>query len=406
MRILQVTDFYSPYVGGVEQHVRSLAHGLADRGHVVAVATTATSQAPAGRDADGPVLVERIPTTSARLAGAHADGDRPWAPPVPDPEAARALRSLIRSWRPDVVHGHDWLGRSAALWCGSGGPPYVESQHYYTRSCARKDRWRDGARCAGPAFARCVGCAADTYGRARAVPVVVATRLGARWSDRRSRATIAVSEATARGNDTPAGYAVIPNMLAPAGARPGADDPLPTLPDGPFALFVGDLRDTKGFFVLLEAWATLQDPLPLVVVGERVAATPPTLPDGVWELGTVPNGVVARLQERAAFTVVPSVWAEPFGIVAIEAMRAGTPVIVADSGGLGELVDHERTGLVVPAGDVAALAGAVERLAHDPELRHRLGDAGLDAVERFTTDRVVGAVEAVYQGVRARGAGR
>lgn len=402
MRILHVTDFYAPYVGGVEQHVRSLAHGLADRGHDVAVATTATPRAPRGPSHDGAVLVERLPTTSARLAGAHADAGRPWAPPMPDPEASRALRTLIGTWGPDIVHGHDWLARSAAPWCGSRGPTYVESQHYYTRSCARKDLWRDGARCAGPSWRRCIDCAATTYGRARAVPVVVATRLGAALSDRRAAATIAVSEATAMGNDTPPGYSVIPNMLAPPGARPGEDDPLPVLPDAPFALFVGDLRDTKGFFVLLEAWQALDDPPPLVVVGERDAASPPVLPAGVWELGTVPNGVVARLQALAAFTVIPSVWAEPFGIVAIEAMRAGTPVIAADSGGLGELVDHEVTGLVVDAGDVLALAGAVDRLASDPALRDRLGAAASEAVDRFTTDRVVGAIEAVYLGVRER----
>ncbi|WP_436794058.1 glycosyltransferase family 4 protein [Actinospongicola halichondriae] len=407
MRVLMVADFYEPYVGGVEQHVRSLSHGLVDRGHEVAVATTATARAPRGVVADGPVAVHRIPTLSARFGRAHAAADRPWAPPIVDPVASRHLRRLVRSWAPDVVHGHDWLARSATPWCRDGGPAFVATQHYYTRSCARKDLWRDGAVCAGPTLRGCVACTADTYGAALAVPVTLGTRLGARSEDRASRATIAVSEATATGNRTPPGYSVIPNLLPPPRiAAPSevesALDALP-LPPVPFVLFIGDLRPTKGFHTLLDALSRLDDPPALVVVGERDRSSPDELPAHVHHLGTVDNALVGPLLERSRFAVVPSVWAEPFGIVAIEAMTAGRAVVASDTGGLGELVEPGVTGLLTPPGDAVALAGAIEELWNDPERAEAMGRAGRTAASRYRPERVVPLVEAVYETVVRNG---
>lgn len=405
MRVLMVADFYEPYVGGVEQHVRSLSHALSERGHAVAVATTATDRAPAGVSTDGPVEVHRIVTSSARLDRLHAASDRPWAPPVPDPEASRHLRRLIRSWRPDVVHGHDWLARSAAPWCRSRRPPMVVTQHYYTRSCARKDLWQEhahndgGVRCPGPSLRRCVACSAATYGRVAAVPVTLGTRVGAWMDDRWGAATIAVSEATASGNRTPPGYTVVPNLLPPP--RPVADPDAALdalgLPERPFTAFVGDLRPTKGFHTLLEARERLDEPPPLVVVGERDRSSPERLPPGVHHVGTVDNALIVPLLARARICIIPSVWAEPFGIVAIEAMRASTAVVAADTGGLGELVDDGTTGRLVPPGDVEALAAVVAALWADPDEAAAMGRAGRAAVERFTPAQVAPQVEAVYE---------
>src|SRR5262245_17787623 len=109
MRILMVTDFYWPHVGGVEQHVRTLAHALAVRGHAITVATLRTDDLRA-RDVDGPVDVFRLRAATQRLSGLHSQ-PRPWAPPVPDPRAARELRRIVDDVRPDVIHGHDWLAR-------------------------------------------------------------------------------------------------------------------------------------------------------------------------------------------------------------------------------------------------------------------------------------------------------
>jgi glycosyltransferase involved in cell wall biosynthesis len=158
------------------------------------------------------------------------------------------------------------------------------------------------------------------------------------------------------------------------------------------ALFAGRDDPEKGLAVLREAW--------------RVAA----LPDA--ELVVAHDASAAELRNFYAgsdVVVVPSVPAptflEPWGLVVNEAFDAGVPVIATTAVGAvaGGLVSHERTGLVVPPGDPAALAGALRRLHEDPALRARLGAAGREAVRAFSHDAWAAGMA---RALAAAGAGR
>src|SRR5262249_33193253 len=94
--------------------------------------------------------------------------------------------------------------------------------------------------------------------------------------------------------------------------------------------------------------------------------------------------------------VVPSVWPEPMGLVAVEAMLLGCPVIASDVGGLSDVVDHERTGLLIPPGDPGMLAATLDRLLDEPALRQRLGDAGRVRGRRFEAAVVAPRVLEVF----------
>lgn len=94
MRILLLTQFYPPIIGGEERHVRNLAAALAARGHEVSVATQA-SRDDAGSTVDGAVRVHRLRGTLRRLSVLFSDPERPFAPPIPDPEMTLALRAVI-----------------------------------------------------------------------------------------------------------------------------------------------------------------------------------------------------------------------------------------------------------------------------------------------------------------------
>jgi glycosyltransferase involved in cell wall biosynthesis len=96
------------------------------------------------------------------------------------------------------------------------------------------------------------------------------------------------------------------------------------------------------------------------------------------------------------------VWAEPFGIVAIEAMSAGIPVVASATGGLRDIVDDQRTGLLVTPGSVAELAAAMRALDTDDALVERLGRAASLEADRYTADAVVPQIEAVYASVLER----
>ena len=402
-----VTDFYHPLLGGVEQHVRTLSHELCALGHRVTVATLRTGDSDE-RERDGEVDIVRVRSSTQRLPKLF-DQVRPWAPPVPDPSAARALRRLIDDIEPDVLHGHDWLAQSL-LPLRRNSPPLVTSLHYYTRTCAKKDLLYRSAPCSGPAVVKCLGCARDHYGAVKGTVTATALRVGRRMADRACAHFIAVSTATAIGNgltvddgtaDTPC--AIIPNFL-PTDELDDRDRAiaapfLARLPDDDFFAYVGDFRATKGFDVLLEAYDRLNTERPLVVIGKRWPTTPVTMPHGVIVGEQWPNVAVRAMYARARAAIVPSVWAEPFGIVAIEAMEQGTPVIASAHGGLTDIVDDERTGLLVEPGSSEALAAAMRSIDTDDELAARLGAAARRAAQEYRADRVVPRIVDVYRQV-------
>lgn len=150
------------------------------------------------------------------------------------------------------------------------------------------------------------------------------------------------------------------------------------------ALFVGRLQIEKGVEVLADAWEQARRPdSVLVAAGEgplraRLEALA-VLP------GALPAAEVRALLAGSDVVVVPSIptraFREPWGLTVNEAFNQGVPVIASDAVGAaaGGLVRHEQTGLIVPAGDAAALAAAIERLRSDPRLRTRLGAAGRSA---------------------------
>jgi glycosyltransferase involved in cell wall biosynthesis len=403
-----VTDFYPPYIGGVEVLVSNLSHELVRRGHEVAVATLSTPDAPPEEVDDG-IRVHRIRTTTQRARSLYRSATRPWAPPVPDPAAVAHLRTVVAKESPEIVHGHDWLARSYLPLSAHRDAALVMSLHYFTLSCPKKNLMFEGTPCDGPRLAKCLGCAQRHYGTMKGAGVTIAHRAGAAFERRLVDLFLPVSEATAAGNQLEAlklPYVVLPNVVPRAPAPAAADDLLQSLPDAPFLLFVGDVRRDKGVDVLLDAYERLAQPPPLVLIGKVWPDTPSRLPDGARLLRDWPNAAVREAMRRCLALVVPSIWLEPFGIVAAEALAAGRPVIASAIGGLPEIVRDEQEGLLVMPGDPDALAHAIDRLVRDSRLRERLASNALQRAARFTPEVLLPELEAAYsRALRAR-AGR
>ena len=114
-----------------------------------------------------------------------------------------------------------------------------------------------------------------------------------------------------------------------------------------------------------------------------------------------PHALVMAAWAHAAVGVVPSVWPEPFGQVAIEAMACGRAVIASNVGGLRDVVVDGETGLMVPPGDVTALREALRMLLSDPARRARMGEAGRRRAQAFFASTVVRRIEQVYAQVLA-----
>jgi glycosyltransferase involved in cell wall biosynthesis len=411
MKILMLAQFYPPVVGGEEHAVRSLSVELARRGHDVVVATIAQGGPPAASSDDPGVRVHRLASASARLPALY-EGDRRHAPPLPDPELLWRLRCVIREERPDVVHAHNWIVKSYLPLARTSRAPLVLSLHDYSLICSTKRLMRHGRRCDGPGLRKCLDCAAHHYGRAKGVLTAGAVLALHRPEVARIDAFLPVSTAVAeqtRLAQQGLPYRVIPNFVPPAAMAAAArDEPggqeaaeLPRLPPGEFLLYIGDVSADKGVDVLLRALAELPRPVPLVIIGRAIDDMPLAgVPAEVQVMGALPHAGVLAVVKRCAGVVVPSVWREPAGLVALEAMAMGKPVVAARIGGLQDIVAHEDTGLLVEPGDVHALAAALARLLDDAPLRARLGAAGRRrVVERFSADVVVPLHEEAYHAV-------
>jgi glycosyltransferase involved in cell wall biosynthesis len=167
-------------------------------------------------------------------------------------------------------------------------------------------------------------------------------------------------------------------------------------------MFVGALGPHKGVDVLLEAHRRMRNQAPLVLIGTPRAGTPCISDPGVVTARNVPSAQVMASWMRASIAVVPSVWDEPLGQVAVEAMLAGRPVVASDVGGLRDVVRHEITGLMVPPGNPGALAEALDRLLGDPRLRHRMGTAGVLNARQFEAATVAPRVVEIFEEVVSR----
>lgn len=399
MRILMVAQFYAPVVGGEERMVQTLSEGLVRRGHDVAVATLRHSDLPA-RETIGGVTVYRIRSALGRVGRLFVDSSRPHAPPAPDPEAVHELWKIFERVKPDVVHAHNWLLYSLLPLRAARKVPFVVSLHDYSLVCATKRLMQNDARvCSGPGPAKCIVCASRRYGPVKGSVIAALAYPMGRLAESAVDLFLPVSQSVATGTGLEgrrASYEVISNFVPDnPEVAPKLPPELEALGEG-YVLFVGDATADKGVETLLAAHSRIPDAPPLALIGRPLSPRLKELPPNVVGVDPVPHPVVLAALQHAAVVVIPSIWDEPFGLIAIEAMSMGRPVVASTAGALAELVIHGETGLLVPPGDANALESALAQLLADEALRHRLGEGALRHVVAFGASSVIPQFERAY----------
>ena len=398
-----LAQFYAPIFGGEERMVESLAVGLMERGHDVAVATLRQPGQAAREEIRG-VRIHRLPGMAQRLPWLFSEDGRRFAPPAPDPETVGHLRRVLDTERPDVVHGHNWLAHAYLPLRRRRPSAFVESLHDYSLVCANKRLVRGDEPCSGPGPGKCVACAARQYGVLTGPPVALLTRAGCHAQRRAVDRFLPVSEeVAARCGLARMGvpFEVVPNFLLDGPEAAAHEDPaLDGLPDGEFLLYVGDLTNDKGVGALLEAHAAMHGRPPLVLIGRTVDPALSRAREDVTVLGPVAHAAVLAAWQRCTVAVVPSITPETFGLVALEAMAAGRPVVAARAGGLPEVVSDRESGLLVAPGDPQALRAALEAVMGDHALRERLSAGAIARAAAFTPQAVLPRFEQAYERAR------
>lgn len=396
MRVLMLAQSFAPIIGGEERVVENLSRELVGRGHEVAIATL--KQPRVDPEPVPGVRIHPLRSSVARISGAGSE--RLYSPPFPDPETVLDLRRVLRETRPDVVHAHNWIVRSYLPLDRSSGPALVLSLHDYGLICPTKRLLRKGVLCSGPGPLKCLLNSRQQYGLPRGALVTAGTLTGERTVRRHVDLFLPISDTVAElcrlGADDR--FRITPNFIGELPAPPAADDPrLAALPEGPFVLYFGDLTEDKGALNLVEAYAGLDGAPPLVMIGRNLLGDR-LRGGGVHPIGPLPYPLTIEALRRSLFTVAPSIWAEPFGMVALEAARAGRAIVASRIGGLEDIVVDGETGLLVAPGQPGPLREALQRLIGDEGLRARMGEAAeRRAIAEFSPAALVPEVERSYE---------
>jgi phosphatidylinositol alpha-mannosyltransferase len=353
--------------GGVQVHVRELANRLSGRGHdVLVVAPGDASVEAAEKDVRTVGRPVRVPY-GGKVAPI-AFSRRSW----------QRIRETLRVFEPEVVHVHEPLSPSTSMLVARATTaPVVATFH------AGHDRSRL-MRAAAPILR-------STY-----------ARIDAR---------IAVSHAAADFLATafPGPVEIVPNGVeVERFAR--ATRVATGLPVGRRILWVSRLDPQKGFPLLVRAFAGLAREIPdlhLVVVGDgrdrnAVDLLAPDVRARVAMLGAIANAELPAYLAGADVFAAPAVGHESFGVILVEAMAAGVPVVASDIPGYREVVREDVDGLLVPPGNADLLAERIRQVLEDPDLSKRLAAAGPDRARTFSWDVVVPRIEAIYERVAGR----
>lgn len=387
MRVLLLSwDFPPKETGGTAAHVAGLSQALAASGHDVVVLTISHPRADRDAERDGPVRVVR------------AVVDLPWIPktePVSRTASANhavvklgaTLSDMLDGWRPDVVHGHDWrMGWAADTLSSLFDVPFLLTMH-------GTERVRHGGQLPP-------GTPADI----NSIEWWLAFQ-----ADRLISPTRFMVDQLVSGFELPPELVVrIPNGIDPDLWKPPVDG---SSNDDPvereqLVLSWGRVQFEKGFQVLARSMATVRTRVPGVecTIAGRGSYQPELQAqidvEGVSDIvriaGFVDDTELRALTQRAGCVVIPSLY-EPFGLVALEALAAGAPLVVARTGGLAELIEGTDAGLTFEPGRPDDLANCIERVLTDQLLADELTRNARDLIERkYSWKAIASATAHVY----------
>ena len=167
MRILMLSEFYPPFIGGMERHVQTLAHELVRRGHHVAIATLKHDKSPSFELDEGGVQVYRLVGWNRMLALLYEDQGRQFHPPLPDPGIMNGLRRVIDQEHPDIVHARRWILYSFVGLKAWSKAKLIVTLHDYSLFCPTMTYLNNNQVCTGPGYMKCLRCSSFSVWRCK-----------------------------------------------------------------------------------------------------------------------------------------------------------------------------------------------------------------------------------------------
>ena len=396
MRIAFVNTLYWPHGGsGAEATLRVLASHLAGIGHDCVIVTLSPDRAESRGEIEGiPVFYLPLDNLFWPYHGHRPRLLRPGFQLLDayNPLMRRRLGRALARIRPDVVHCHNLMGFSVSAWVAAErlGIPVVQTLHDYNLACPRSAMWRPGrGNCAVP----CTEC-----------------RLFAAPRRHLSRIPHAVTSVSHRVLDRIAATGVFPDPSRARIVRGNNPEPVAAAaaPDGPLRLgFLGRLNPTKGIETLIDAFAGLPPGAATLAIagrgepGYEAALHARAAPHaGIAFHGqVVPSDFLSAID----LLVIPSIWEDPFPRVFHEALAHGVPSLVSPLGGLPEVIEPGRTGIIASAATAAGVRAALEQVLRGEWHPRAMRAACRAAAAAYAPARIAGQYEAILAAAAVRG---
>jgi glycosyltransferase involved in cell wall biosynthesis len=393
-----LSDSYPPLLGGTANHVQMLSTELSKRGHEVVIGTLLQQGLPKYEERSGCKII-RMGGFFQKVPFLYKDQKRKIHAPATDWLLTRKLAQLIKQERPDVIHAHGMILSSVFPLVRKFRAPLIGTLHSYDFFCPRATLMKGNSICDHPLTKDCIRCISHTHGPIRSLAAYYGTKINKnklRSVDRLVAVSLSVKEAYIKylglkDED----IIVVPNFYEPdRNERVNKDA---NLPDD-FVLFVGWLMPHKGVDVLIDAYQKLDTPTKLVLVGMKHPDYNYKGPGNIVVIENAPHNIVTQAMSRCRFAIFPSIWPEPFGIVALEAMSCKKAVIASNIGGLKDIVMDGSTGILVPAGDSDSLGQAISYLLENTEKGAEMGQKGYQRwLKNYTPDAVIPTLLDIYQ---------
>lgn len=366
LKILMVTEWHPLTIGGVQRHVYELSVKLIERGFEVVILTKSNNK-KLNTNQDTPPIIEIESIT-------------PFQSILTPPNLSR-LKEIITKYSPDIIHAHHAFTPTPLLTLHVAdkiGIPKILTNH-------------------------------SIAGNSTTSILTLMSRKGLmflKYFISKADRIISVSKCAATfienllDND-------IESIVIPNGVNIERFHPSKNEANEPTVLFVGRLVHRKGAHILVKAFSNVVKEIPeakLIIVGEgymkpllQIRAKQLKLEENIQFLGRISEEELLKTYQKSRIVVIPSLYRESFGIVALEAMATGKPIIATKVGGLPEIIRDEENGFLIPPGNHRILAEKIILLLSDEKLARRMGLIGRKiAVEKYSWNVIAERIINVY----------
>lgn len=394
MRIAFISNFYYPFIGGAEEVCRMEAEALANKGYDVSVITTSTSSTSnlSGSEKIKGVKVFRLDLPNIRLKRHPSTGfswlifgSMNYLLGAYNPFAGQAIKRIIEKIKPDIIHVHNFMGKfSLSIFHALHELriPIIVTLHDYSLICPRATLFCHAKiPCAIPKIiCDVIVKMQEILLRGKIVFFISPSKfLADRFKEKFRDVEVAV----------------IPNPIQEIEINTEKSF------DQFQILWIGRLVWYKGVRILLKAFRNLKnETFRLIIAGSgpdfEIVKSFSSVDSRIVPLGFVSEEEKKKLLKRANFTVIPSLWCEPFPMVALESFASGTPVIASKIGGLQEIIKNGYNGKLFEPGNSEELRDIIAELAENERQFRKLQNGAIKSARNYCINRHIEMLENIY----------